>query len=449
MQAMANHRMHPPQCDTSLHCEESTLAVNAKLRPVFTLMLCCLTLLLAACASKPYQGNDPAKASFLQRAQTQFSDTLKVRAAVPDAQETQALTGLDLYSQGIQPIWLEVENRGEVPARLTLWSIDRNYFSPIEVAYMNRKGFSDQAYQEMQRWFYNNGMTRHVAPGETTSGLVFTHLVKGTKGFNLDIFSNRQASSFTFFAPLPGFSADYMRVDFEHLYPPEDIRELDLPGLKKALEEELDCCATGVDGESNGGPLNTILVGSSLSLRRALLRGEWLDTAADDPQFYKERQRFFLGRSPDAIFYKERADGEERLQLHLWQSPWRVATEPVWVGQVYYRYKGNIILQAIAGREGLQDKRLLSRYVRESVSADMDSARRYLMQNVWYNNSLTKVGLVAGAGITTQEEPAVTHDDHGYFTDGLRVVMFLSETPVALDDAQIFDTRHNIVRVGR
>ena len=99
--------------------------------------------LLTACAST-YRGSDLGSASFLQRAQTQVEGDLTVRAAVPDAAETLALTGLDLYAQGIQPVWLEVENSGDHLARLSMWSIDPEYFSPIEVAYINRKQFSDQ-----------------------------------------------------------------------------------------------------------------------------------------------------------------------------------------------------------------------------------------------------------------------------------------------------------------
>lgn len=41
-----------------------------------------------------------------QRALSEEQGPLRVTIAVPDAQETQSLTGLDLYSQGIQPVWL-------------------------------------------------------------------------------------------------------------------------------------------------------------------------------------------------------------------------------------------------------------------------------------------------------------------------------------------------------
>jgi len=154
--------------------------------PVLALYL----LLLAGCASKPYQDTELDTSSFLTRSISQQSDSLRVTAAVPDAEETLALTGLNLYEQGIQPLWLKVENTAEIPARVAIWSIDRDYYSPIEVAYTNRRQFSRQGYRDMERWFYDNGLPRNIPPGASRSGLVFTHFNPGTKGFNVDLFRN-------------------------------------------------------------------------------------------------------------------------------------------------------------------------------------------------------------------------------------------------------------------
>ena len=167
-----------------------------------------IALLLSACATRPYDGTDVSSAGFLQRSITQEIGDLVVTAAVPDAEETALLTGLDLYEQGVQPVWLKVENRSDTRARIATWSIDRHYFSPIEVAYTNRKKFSSQGYLDMERWFKDTGMPRFIPAGETRSGLVFTNLRRGTKGFNLVIFANGTSQDFTFFVPLPGFVAD-------------------------------------------------------------------------------------------------------------------------------------------------------------------------------------------------------------------------------------------------
>jgi len=377
---------------------------NLKYQRSTTLLTCgivVLSLVIAGCASRPYQGADIQAAAFLQRAMTQQSDTLRVTAAAPDAAETLALTGLDLYEQGIQPIWLEIKNTGPDTARIATWSIDRNYFSPIEVAYMNRKQFSRQGYAAMERWFYENGLQRRIPPGETRSGLVFSHLRPGTKAFNLDIYSNKQASSFTFFLPMPGFTPDYARVDFSRLYKEEDIRHLGVDELKTVLESALPCCATDVSG--------------------------------------KLKHRFYE-REPDAVFFLDREDGNERLQVNLWMAPWQVASEPVWVGQVFYRSQDDSIFASLRNNGTVKDSKLLSRYVGESVAADIDSAQRFMMQNFWYNHSLRAVGMVSGVGPSSVEEPQSTYDGFAYFTKGERTVLFLSEAPVAMDDGKILYT---------
>ena len=97
-----------------------------------------LAVLLSACAGNPFLATDPARASFIDRAISQEKGAIRVIAAVPDAAETMALTGLPLYEQGIQPVWLEVTNSGTDRLRLALWSIDPDYYSPLEVAWMNR-----------------------------------------------------------------------------------------------------------------------------------------------------------------------------------------------------------------------------------------------------------------------------------------------------------------------
>lgn len=404
-------------------------------RPLFLVGL--LLVLITGCATRPYQGADVSAAAFLQRAKIQQQGDLTVSAALPDPAETEALTGLDLYAQGIQPVWLKIENNSSSNARLATWSVDRNYFSPIEVAYMNRKKFSSEGYTEMERWFYDNGMQRRIPSGESRSGLVFTNLRPGNKGVNIDVFSNKKASSFTFFLPLPGFTADYSRVNFDSLYTPDEIQQVDQEGLRLAIEQDMPCCVTDETGELNGGPINMVLVASRLALRRSLLRGGWLETTVGTSMTEVARKHHFEGREPDAIFYVERPDGTESLQMNLWLAPWQVGNRAVWVAQAFYQRKDSPLAISLRNSGAAERGTLLSRFVGESIAADIDSAQRFAAQNFWYNQSLLKLGLVDGAGVSTVEDPATTFDGFGYFTTGKRAVLFLSETPVAVSDTRI------------
>lgn len=412
--------------------------------PSLALLFSLLTIfLLSGCSSKPYQGADVGTSSFMERSKTQQSGALRVTAAVPDAAETRSLTGLDLYQQGIQPVWLKIENTGPIPVRAAIWSIDREYFSPIEVAYMNRKKFSSEGYQAMERWFFDNGLPRSIPPGATRSGLVYTHLNPGTKGFNLDLFSNRQATSFTFFLPMPGFTADYAGIDFAKLYSENEVRELDQASLQVVLEQELSCCATDATGELSGGPLNVVLVGTPLTVRRSLLRGDWLETSDQRKTANAAKHHRYRGRISDATFHLDRSDGDESLMLNLWMAPWKINSEPVWVGQVFYRKEDNAMVAFMRKNSALMDSDLMASFVRDSVSADIDSARKFMIQNFWYNHSLQKLGITAGVGKSTLQEHGTTFDNIGYFTDGKRAVLFLSETPTTLDKTRLIYGLHN------
>ena len=382
-----------------------------------------LALLVTGCASRSYQSQDVMTASFLERMAEMTEGPITVRAAVPTARETRTLTGLDLYKQGVQPVWLEVTNSGQQGARISHWSIDRHYFSPIEVAYMNKREYAGQGYNDMESWFHSNGLARIVPPGETRKGFVYTNLRPGTKGFSLDVFANRAAHNFTFFIPMPGFIPDFQNVDFAGIYNPEAIRKVDIPGLRQVLENELPCCASAPNGEPAAAPFNVVLVAPPRALRRALLRSYWTETTRDDPATALARGNLFMDRPPDGVFYKSRQDGNERIELRLWLSPWTMEQGQVWIGQVVY---------------GVDDISLFAEFFTPySPAADLDSAVRFILQDFWYNQSVVRAGYVGGVGSVSKDAPRTSYDGHEYFTDGARLVMQLSEEPVAFDETII------------
>ena len=383
-----------------------------------------LVTMVSACASRPYTPTEVSSASFLQRSLQQSSGPIEVEVAVPSAAESKALTGLDLYQQGIQPIWVKVTNNSGVTARVAHWSIDRHYFPPIEVAYMNRKPYSKAAYASMERWFYKNGLPRRIPPGETRSGLIYTNLSPGTKGFTFDIFSAEKAHNFTFFVPMPGFTPDYIDVDFDSLYAAEELVGTDVAGLQALLQSPAaPTHPANAQGDGLGTPLNIAIVATRKALRRSLLRARWMETTIDDPSTEFSRQQQLWNRSPDGIFYLTRPDGDERIILSLWLSPWQVEGEPVWLGQLSY---------------GLKDRRLLEVFLNpEGIAADVDNPQRFAMQIFWYSQSLSAVGFVTGIEPAEPQSPRTTFYGREYYTDGLRLVVYLSEDSVAMGDGRI------------
>ena len=386
----------------------------------FCALVLLIVLMLSACATRPFQALPVESATFIERAITQTQESIQITAAVPGADEMEALTGLDIYSQGIQPVWLRVENSGRERVRVALWSIDDEYFSPMEVAWKNRGGYSNSGQVEMERWFLENQMPRFIPPGESRYGFVFTHLKRGTKGFNVDVYASNKSYNFTFFVPVPRFKADYIDIDLDNMYSEDEIQSFDLDGLRLALEAH-PCCSTDVAG-SEGDPFNVVLVGTALAVRRALLRGDWEETEYNSPDTILAREHRYQNRPPDATFRNARPDGSESKELRLWLAPIRLNEEPVWMGQVSYDMGGGSILKAI------------NKY---RIDPDIDDARMFIMQNFWYSQSLAQMAFVDGIPSSTIEAKQLNFNGSEYFTDGLRVVLFVSESPVALDETVI------------
>lgn len=384
-------------------------------------ILIALFLHLGGCANAPFVAQPVEQAPFMARAVEQSDQTVRVLAAVPNASETKDLIGLDLYARGIQPVWFQVTNLGTTRVRTAPHSVDPEYFSPMEVAWKFRSQLSKQGRADMEHWFYENQLPRRIPAGTTRSGFVFTHLAPGSKGFNLDVYASERSFNFTFFIRMPGFVADYMDVDFDNLYRNDELRIVDLEGLRTALEA-LPCCSVDESGRGIGDPVNVVLVGSRIAVRRSLLRGGWQETSLNDPKTAVARTHRLFGRRPDGTFHKTRPDGSERKELRLWAPPILLGDTPVWAGQISYELSGTFGARAATNYQ---------------IDPDIDDARMYLLQNFWYAQSLARMGFVKGIQPSTIDAPARDFDGSEYFTDGLRVVLFLSEDPVAMDEVDL------------
>ena len=176
-----------------------------KLRLTLILTILGCGTLLVGCGGRAYVYESVVSSNIPSRAEAQSDGPVRVSAAVPGREETTAIFGVALYDQGIQPVWLEIENNGPAQVRYAPVSTDRYYFSPFEVAYKNRRGFSDAGRLEMERRFDSLAMPRYIDPGESRSGFVFTHADSGAKGFNVDLFSSGASFHFTFLLRVPGF----------------------------------------------------------------------------------------------------------------------------------------------------------------------------------------------------------------------------------------------------
>ncbi len=371
-------------------------------------------LLLASCVGQSYRHEPLDAVAFRDRAQTQVEGNIRVTAAVPDVDETKAIFGLPLYDNGIQPVWLEIENRGDSRVRFAPHGIDPSYYPPLEVAWGFRGGFSKVGRSEMERFLYDNTISRQIYPGEVRSGFVFTRARPGTKGFNIDVYGDSEDHSFAFFINVPGFVPDHADVDFDTLFRADEIKNLSAAELLAGLAD-FPCCANDESGEVAGAPVNVILIGSGEQVLQALLRADWYETArATDAaeEALQKRGQYLRGRPADAVFRKIRESASERNELRLWLTPTTVDNEHIWAGQVSHY--------------------MARAFGEPRLDPDVDDARMYMVQIMWFAQALKKFGWAKGDDVVPIGNQRRDVNGAPFFTDGYRAVRWLSGDPVSM-----------------
>ena len=384
-------------------------------------------ILFWGCAS--YNPQPLNEKPFRERSVIQTENGVRVLAAVLSEEETRSVFGLSLYKKGIQPIWLEIENQTQQRIRYAPITIDRDYFSPLEVAYMHHSSHTKAAKQNMDRFFYQHAMRNPIHPKAVRSGFVFTNLEMGTKAFTLDVLGeDQQLRKFTFLIPVAGLNVDYREVDFDNLYAKPEKIDLSSPQALKSTIEDLPCCTTSEDGSRNADPINVVIIGKGGNILYALLRSGWDETAATasyDPlaqlpwefRHQPALSLYLFNRAQDAAFRKSRSTLNERNQLRLWLSSCTYNGQQVRVGQI---------------------SRIVRRLALEkfSIEPDVDEARDYLLQDLWYAQGLMRYGYIRLSEFATLSDPRQGMHDDEYFTDGLCLVLWVSEEPVSLHEVQ-------------
>lgn len=384
--------------------------------------------------------------AFLTRVETQQDGGVHVSAVVLSADESRQTFGTKLAEYGIQPIWLEIENGEDQEFVLMLLSLDPNYFSPAEAAWLSR-GFGERGTDAKIHYFFDQHIPITIPAGATAEGYVFANLDPGVKPFAVDLIGDRTIRRFEFIQEVPGIEADFMQVDFETLYPPAEVEDLDLEGLRSYLEM-LPCCALGGDRETPGDPLNLVIVGEGAHVLTTLVRRGWdlTETVTAGTAFqtawssvFGARYRtspisplYLFDRPQDAGFQKARATVDERNHLRLWLAPVTLEGTQVWIGQI---------------SRDIGVKFSSKTFVTHKIDPYVDEALVYLLLDVAASEALGRVGFVEGVGPSLLEDPRFNYTDDPYYTHGLRGVMILEREIAPIDAIEDLDWERMPIRL--
>lgn len=400
-------------------------------------------LALAAALALPgcggYAPSPDAGAAFRERATVQEDAEFRVAVAALSPEEARRHFELELAGEGVQPIWIRVENRTQAPAWFLPIGTDPAYFAPYEVAYMFHRPFARERNRRIDAHLLATALPLEVPPGGTVEGFVHTHLAEGARWVSAYVVSGGRLHDFRFVAHVPGRAWDFERVDFATLYPAAAVRDLDLPGLLAEVER-LPCCAAGDSGRPDADPLNLVLVGTPDALVFPFVARGWNFTEPLDAGSAWRSVKAFLtgsayrtspvsplhlfGRPQDAALQKPRNDIDRRNHLRVWLAPFTFQGTPVWIGQV--------------SRDiGVRFTTASWYLTTHTIDPDVDEDRDYLLQDLVLTGHVSRVAHVPGVGAAPPSAPRHNLTGDPYFTDGKRLVVFLDAAPGPVDRIRI------------
>lgn len=394
------------------------------LRIFLLLSTCCL---LISCSATPYKPMPFDPATIDLQSQTKQEENLRVTAAVPGREQAKKIFGFDLYERGIQPVWLSIENLRGNRVRYVPISTDPTYFSPLEVAYMFHKGFTKQSRDALDRHLYQLSIKRQIQAGSTGSGFVFTHVAKGRKNLVVDVIDPiGDSHSFPFFLEVPGFTPDHAAVNWSSLYQPADFRDFGSEEFRTMLTN-WQCCTEDYLGNPDGLPISVVIVGDGQSAMKALMRAEWYETQWEDARddLKPENLHYLFGRQADAVVRIKRGKKSERNELKVWATPWTLEGKTVWVA---------LISHFIGQKTRLEEALMGARF-----DPNVDDGRNFLFQNLWYSQSLGEFAWVKGNGTVKNSDSQQDFNGAHYFTDGYRLVLWLSEDKIGMDEVNLIE----------
>src|SRR5262249_35893634 len=187
---------------------------------------------------------------------------------------------IDLEAMGIQPVWVEIENRGATTLYLLFSSIAPAYFSAREAAYQAHRAFHPTDNRRMDEFLESQAIYGEITPGGTRSGFVFTNHDERSKFVTVQLYGERQTGTVRFVVDVPGIRTDSATGDLATLYTVDRIVDLnDEADLRRALAQ-LPAWTTRRDGTGRGDALNLVLIGTSDEIGGTLVAAGWSVTEA-------------------------------------------------------------------------------------------------------------------------------------------------------------------------
>ena len=131
---------------------------------------------------------------------------------------------------------------------------------------------------------------------------------------------------------------------------------------------------------------------------------------------------YVFDRPQDVAFQRARSNINERNHLRLWMSSMRYEGKPVWLGQISRDIGVRFTKKTITTHK---------------IDPDVDETREFLLENLIYSQALQKFAYVDGVGEAPMDQPRGNLTGDPYFTDGYRIVLWVTSQPVDIADLEV------------
>jgi len=364
-------------------------------------------LLLSACAS--YNPPPYSDEAFSARAEEETIDGVTVRVAVLNREEALQVFGSQLEKRGIQPVWLEIQNDSTKNYWFMLRSLDPNYFSAHEAAYMNHRRFGGNANAAMDEYFSKMAIDQRIRAGSVARGFAFINETVGTREIRVRLYRDKEVRDFEFFVSIPGVTSDWQKKDLTALYPDDELVKISTESELQAVLRNLRCCTDRQGGLGDGLPVNIVFIDGEATLR-GLIKSGWQESSfrRDFSNLIGAEQLY--GRTPDIVFSKSRRKVDSTNTLRLWVAP--------------IRYRGEVVVVGTIHR---------------STDPDIDGTAMYLLEDLATAETVHTVGFVDAFPAIAEDSPVQILGSDKYWSRGRRLVIQMSLDDLPLEELQLYD----------
>ena len=401
-------------------------------------LLICLVVLLCNCTG--YHPVPLQEVQFHNGVQTKGDGNITVSTAILNEDEAEKVFGLDLSDQNIQAVWIRVINESENIYFLLKTALDADYFSAYEVAYMEQSIWHPGINDKIVRRFRELAFRNPVPPHRTVEGFLFVNQDECHRQIDIDLATYGEILHFTFFFELGMGATTLFDVQKSHASEPEINIDTE-HDLRKTITR-IPPVTTDSDGNGTGDPVNLILVGNADDLFPAFVRRHWHITEETQAHSVLKMIESFIfgthylhspisplylfGRKQDIALQKARETVNQRNHLRLWLTPYRYMGKRVWAG-------------TISRDVGIRFTFLSPFLVTHKIDPDVDEVRNSFGTDMLVSGNLRAVGFAAGGIAYSPDKPGHNLTGDIYFTDGLRLVLFLTNEIMPLESTRFLE----------